>query len=80
MNGTNGWPEMRLAIKRVKDKKATDESRNSAEYWMKLEVKDQEKQRDLMNEWSRYPKGMKREGGRRDGLKNYRPITIIGDM
>ena len=76
--------EMSVAIKKVKENKAADESGVIAEY---LEVEEVEKLRGLMNgilngavipkEWRESRMKLLHKGGRTDELKNYRPIAII---
>ena len=76
--------EMSVAIKKMKENKAADESGVIAEYLKALEV---EKLRGLMNgilngadipkEWKESRMKLLHKGGRTDELKNYRPIAII---
>ena len=76
--------EMSVAIKKMKENKAADESGVIAEYLKALEV---EKLRGLMNgilngadipkEWKESRVKLLHKGGRTDELKNYRPIAII---
>ena len=69
-----------VAIKKMKENKAADESGVIAEYLKALEV---EKLRGLMNgadipkEWKESRVELLHKGGRTDELKNYRPIAII---
>ena len=79
--------EMSVAIKKMKDNKAADESGVIAEYLKALEVEEVEKLRGLMNgilngadipkEWKESRVKLLHKGGRTDELKNYRPIAII---
>ena len=79
--------EMSVAIKKMKDNKAADESGVIVEYLKALEVEEVEKLRGLMNgilngadipkEWKESRVKLLHKGGRTDELKNYRPITII---
>ena len=79
--------EMSVAIKKIKENKAADESGVIAEYLKALEVEEVEELRGLMNRilnGADIPKGWKEsrvklphKGGRTDELKNYRPIAII---
>ena len=76
--------EMSVAIKKMKENKAADESGVIAEYLKALEV---EKLRGLMNgilngadipkEWKESRVKLLHNGGITDELKNYRPIAII---
>ena len=75
---------MSVAIKKMKENKAEDESGVIAEYLKALVV---EKLRDLMNvilngadvpkEWKESRVTLMHKGGRTDALKTYRPIAII---
>ena len=79
--------EMSVAIKKMKENKAADESGVIAEYLKALEVKEVEKLRGLMNgilngadipkEWKERRVKLLHKGGRTDELKNYQPIAII---
>ena len=79
--------EMSVAIKKMKENKAADESGVIAEYLKALEVEEVEKLRGLMNgilngayipkEWKESRVKLLHKGGRTDELKNYRPIAII---
>ena len=79
--------EMSVAIKKTKENKAADESGVIAEYPKALEVEEVEKLTDLMNrilngadipkEWKESRVKLVHKGGRRDELKNKRPISII---
>ena len=72
-----------VAIKKMKENKAADESGVIAEYLKALEVEEVEKQRGLMNgilngadipkEWKESRVKLLHKGGRTDELKNYRP-------
>ena len=76
--------EMSVAIKKMKENKAADESGVIAEYLKALEV---EKLRGLINgilngadipkEWKESRVKLLHKVGRTDELKNYRPIAII---
>ena len=75
---------MSVAIKKMKENKAADESGVIPEYLKALEV---EKLRDLMNgilngadilkEWKESRVKLLHKGGRTDELQKYRPIAII---
>ena len=77
---------MSVAIKKMKENKAADESGVIAEYLKALEVEEVEKLRGLMNgilngadipkEWKESRVKLLHKGGRTDELKNYRPIAI----
>ena len=79
--------EMSVAIKKMKDNKAADESGVIAEYLKALEVKEVDKIRGLMNgilngadvpkEWKDNRVKLLHKGRGTDELKNYRPIAII---
>ena len=79
--------EMSVAIKKLKENKAADESRVIAEYLKALEVEEVEKLRGLMigilngayitKDWQESRGKLLHKGGRTDELKNYRPIAII---
>ena len=76
-----------VAINKMKENKAADESGVIAEYLKALEVEEVEKQRGLMNgilngadipkEWKESRVKLLHKDGRTDELKNYRPIAII---
>ena len=78
---------MSVAIKKMKENKAADESGVIAEYLKALEVEEVEKLRGLMNgilngadipkEWKEIRVKLLHKGRRTDELKNYRPIAII---
>ena len=73
--------EMSVAIKKLKDKKAADESGVIAEYLKALEVEEVEKLRGMMNgifngayiqkEWKESRVKLLYKGGRTDELKTY---------
>ena len=79
--------EINVAIKKIKENKASDESGVIAEYLKALEVEEVEKLRGLVNgilneanipkEWKDSRVKLLHKGGRTDKLKNYRPIAII---
>ena len=79
--------EMCVAINKMKDSKAADESGVIAEYPKALEVEEVEKLRSLMNgilngadipkEWKESRVKLLHKSGRTDELKTYRPIAII---
>ena len=78
--------EISVAINKMKENKAEDESGVIAEYLNALEVEEVEKLRGLMNgilngadirEWKESRVKLLHKGGRTDELKNYRPIAII---
>ena len=79
--------EMSVAIKKMKENKAADESGVIAEYLRALEVEEIEKLRgltigilngaDIPKEWKKSRVKLQHKGGRTDELKNYRPIAII---
>ena len=78
---------MSVAIKKMKENGAADESGVIAEYLKALEVEEVYKLRGLMNgilngadipkEWKESRVKLLHKGGRRDELMNYRPIAII---
>ena len=78
---------MSVAINKMKENKAADESGVITEYMKALEVEEVEKLRYLMNgilngayipkEWKESIVKLLHKGGQRDELKNYRPIAII---
>ena len=78
---------MSVAIKKMKENKAADESGEIAEYLKALEVEEVEKLKGLMNSLlngADIPKERKEsrvkllhKGRRTDALKTYRPIAII---
>ena len=78
---------MSVAIKKMKENKAADESGVIAEYTKALEVEEVNKLRGLMNgilngadipkEWKESRVNLLHKGGRTNELKNYRPIAII---
>ena len=79
--------EMSVAIKKMKENKAADESGVIAKYLKTLEVEEVEKLRDMTNrilngadipkEWQESKVKLLHTGGRTDELKNCRPIAII---
>ena len=79
--------EMSVAIKKMKENKAADESGVIADYLKALEVEEVEKLRGMMNgilngagipqEWKESRVNLLHNDGRTDELKNYRPIAII---
>ena len=79
--------EMSVAIKKIKDNKAADQSGVITEYLKALEVEEVEKLRGLMNgilnvvdilkEWKESGVKLLHKGGKTDELKNYRLIAII---
>ena len=79
--------EMSIAIKKMKENKAADESGVISEYLNALEVEEVDKLRGLMigilngadvpKEWKESRLKLLHKGGRTDELKNYRPISII---
>ena len=83
----SGQQEMSVAIKKMKDNKAADQSGVITEYLKALEVEEVEKLRGLMNgilngadipkEWKESRVKLLHKGGKTDELKNYRPIAII---
>ena len=78
---------MSVAIKKIKENKAADESGVIAEYMKALEVEEIEKLRGLMNgilngadipkQWKEIRVKLLHRGRRTDELINYRPIAII---
>ena len=89
---TIGWQifiqrEMSVAIKKMKENKAADESGVIAEYLKALEVQEVEKLRGLINiilngayipkQWKESGVQLLHKGGGRDELNNNRPIAIM---
>ena len=76
---------MSIAIKKMKENKAADESGVIAEYMKALEVEEVEKLRGLMNgadipkEWTESKVKLLHKGGRTDEWKNYRLQIMYAD-